>query len=237
MAALQEKQIRVVTIILGIVTAVLIGIIGFRLMSDSLVRAEDISPQNVAITEITQNSVRVKWSTQRETQSVIEYGTTPTSLTFFAPEAVKTKTHSVELNLLSGATTYYFQIRTADKKFDNGGVPWTFTTLSSDQQASITPGTEETVSTDLQPTSDTNAVTIFPSATTAVNVSKDTACVLAEYKVQFNTANKKYDQDDNGTVNFRDWSLCNAKNGLLAPSSTPTPTVSITPTVTPTPTP
>ena len=59
---------------------------------------------------------------------MVEYGTTPTALNFFAPEATKGKTHTLDLTLLSPNTTYYFDIRVGDKKYDNGGVPWSFTT-------------------------------------------------------------------------------------------------------------
>lgn len=225
---IKEKQIRIVTIVLGIVTTLLIGILGFKLLEGSLTRAEDIAPKNVAITEIQQNSVRIKWNTDRETQSVIEYGSTPTSLTFFAPESVKTKNHSVELNLLTASTTYYFQIRTGDKKFDNGGVPWTFTTLSNSQSSSSTTTT----------TPPTTPIT-SPSATltpTLGSQEKDTSCSLAVYKNYFGQNNPQYDQDGNGIINFRDWSVCNAINGKLTPSSTPTPSPSSSPSATPTPT-
>ncbi len=223
---IKEKQVRVITIVLGIVTTLLIGVLGFKLLEGSLTRAEDITPKNVAITEIQQNSVRVKWNTDRETQSVIEYGNTPTSLTFFAPESVKTKEHSVELNLLTAGTTYYFQIRTGDKKFDNGGVPWTFTTLAKDQ-------TTFSSQTSPSPTSSTAS----PSQTATPTLSsqqKDSSCSLSAYKNYFGQKNPVYDQDENGIINFRDWSVCYATNGKLAPSSTPSPSSS--PSATPTPT-
>jgi len=46
------------------------------------------------------------------------------------------------LTLLSPNTTYYFDIRVGDKKYDNGGVPWTFTTKSTEK--SIAPTAEIT---------------------------------------------------------------------------------------------
>ena len=223
MPALKEKQVRIATIILGSITALLVGVIGFQLVAGALVRAEDLSPKNLAITEITTSSARVKWSTDRETQSVIEYGTTPTSLTFFAPEATSVKDHSVELNLLNTGSTYYFQVRTGDKKYDNGGVPWTFTTASQNASAAVTTTPAESSSSGriLSPTS-----------------AKDTNCVSANYQTYSGTNNAQYDQDGNGIVNFRDWSLCSIKKNWLAPSSAPslTPTITLTP-LTPTTTP
>jgi len=74
---------------------------------------------------------------------VVEYGTTPTALNFFAPEPTKTKTHTIDLTLLSPNTTYYFDIRVGDTKYDNGGVPWTFTTKGIEASV-ITPSATPT---------------------------------------------------------------------------------------------
>jgi hypothetical protein len=76
--------------------------------------------------------VKISWATGVDTQAVIEYGTSPTALNFFAPEAQKGKNHSVDLTLLSPSSTYYFQVRIGDQKYDNGGVPWTFTTKGTE---------------------------------------------------------------------------------------------------------
>ncbi|MCA9372351.1 fibronectin type III domain-containing protein [Candidatus Woesebacteria bacterium] len=91
-------------------------------------RAFDSAPQNVSISHITKSSSVVSWATDRATQSVLEYGTSPTDLKSFAPEASSTKEHSVELTLLAPASTYYFSIRTGSRLYDNNGVPWSFTT-------------------------------------------------------------------------------------------------------------
>ncbi|MFA5770077.1 MAG: hypothetical protein WC894_01115, partial [Patescibacteria group bacterium] len=63
----------------------------------------------------------------------------PTALNFFAPESTKVKTHTIDLTLLSPSTTYYFDIRVGDTKYDNGGVPWTFTTKSAETSVVSTP--------------------------------------------------------------------------------------------------
>jgi hypothetical protein len=124
---LKDKTLlkKIGAIVLGIILFVIIVILGFQIFGT---RAADLEPRDVTIADITQNSATVSWTTGVETQAVIEYGTSPTALNFFAPEATRTKEHKIELTLLSPATTYYFQIRINDKKYDNGGVPWTFTT-------------------------------------------------------------------------------------------------------------
>jgi hypothetical protein len=116
-------------VIVGI--AVFIGlVVGYFAIFGT--RAADFEPRDVIVSNIEKNSVRATWATGVETQGIVEYGTTPTALNFFAPEATKTKTHTTDLTLLSPNTTYYFDVRVGDTKYDNGGVPWTFTTKGAE---------------------------------------------------------------------------------------------------------
>jgi hypothetical protein len=239
MFKLKVKQVRVVTYVLGAVAAILLGVLGFRFLGEYLTaKASDSAPKNLSITDITSNSAVVKWSTDQESQVVIEYGTTATALTFFAPEATRTKQHRVELNLLTEATTYYFQVKSGDKIFDNGGVPWTFTTLAAGEETdkekeatdaaeietTVEPTEKLTTTNEPEPTSSPSAtVSSSPSPTTdPATVTKDTECDLETYKTYFYTDNAEYDQDDNGVVNLRDWSLCSAKL-TVTPTEEPAP--------------
>lgn len=126
-----NKVVKFASIGIGVVIAGLLLVMGFNLLSGVFSRAADSAPQNVVVGDITTNSVKVNWTTDQEVISTVEYGTSPTALNFFAPEADKKKEHSVELTLLSPNTTYYFQINVGGDKHDNGGVPWTFTTKGS----------------------------------------------------------------------------------------------------------
>ncbi len=137
---------KIASITIGIVLAILIIILGFKLFQSVFTRAEDLIPQDVVVSDISENSAKLTWATAQETQGVVEYGTSPTALNFFAPEATKTKSHSVDLTLLSPGTTYYAQIRIGDKKYDNGGVPWTFTTKGTEQTLPSNPGPTSVVS-------------------------------------------------------------------------------------------
>ena len=132
------KITKIGSVVIGIVIAVILGVMALN-MGGVFTRASDVEPRDVVISDISQNNAKISWVTGIETQGIIEYGTTPTALNFFAPEAVKTKNHLIELTLLSSQTTYYFQIRIGDKKYDNGGVPWTFTTKGSQTQPAIQP--------------------------------------------------------------------------------------------------
>lgn len=125
---------KISAVVIGLIIFVLMVVLGFRIFGT---RAADTQPQDVVISNIERNSVRINWTTGVDTQGVIEYGTSATALNFFAPEAEKTKNHSVDLTLLSPTTTYYFVIRIGEKRYDNGGVPWTFTTKGVNDQPAV----------------------------------------------------------------------------------------------------
>lgn len=119
-------------LITGIVLTLVILVGGFMLVQGLPGRAADQQPRDVVVSDITSNSVKINYSTGAKTQGVIEYGVTPTALNLLAPESESDSNHEVELTLLSESTTYYFQISIGGKKFDNAGVPWTFSTKSAD---------------------------------------------------------------------------------------------------------
>lgn len=135
---------KAVAIVVGIAVFVVLVFGYFKIFGT---RAADFEPRDVIVSNIEKNSVRATWATGVDTQGVVEYGTTPTALNFFAPEATKTKTHTIDLTLLSPSTTYYFDIRIGDIKYDNGGVPWTFTTKGAETSVS-TPSAVPTQSLD-----------------------------------------------------------------------------------------
>lgn len=146
---MDHKQVRLISIGIGVVVAIVLIIVGFGLFQNVFTRAEDQAPRDVVVTDKTNNSAKISWVTGIENQGVIEYGTSLNQLNFFAPEAQKTKSHSVDLTLLSPNTTYYYVIRIGDKKYDNGGLAWTFTTNSS---AGTAGGVNPTTAVVIQPT-------------------------------------------------------------------------------------
>lgn len=115
-----------ISIILAVMAGA--GFFVFQFFQNTFTRASDSAPHAVDIVDITENSAQITWTTDRESQGVVEYGTSPTSLSFFAPEGEKTVKHTVSLTLLSDNTSYYFRIKVGDTTYDNAGVPWTFST-------------------------------------------------------------------------------------------------------------
>ena len=133
------KLVKIASIVIGVIISISLLIMGLRLFSNVFTRASDMEPRDVVVSDVNQNSTKISWATGVETQGVIEYGTTPTALNFFAPESTRTKSHEQELTLLSPNTTYYFQIRIGDHKYDNGGVPWTVSTRIVNQPTAAMP--------------------------------------------------------------------------------------------------
>jgi len=97
-----------------------------------MMQSTDIVPIDVKAIGITNNQATISWQTIGKSQGVVEYGTNSQTLNSYAPEVVSSKEHEVKLTLLASATTYYFQLRINDQVFDDGGVPWTFTTKTKD---------------------------------------------------------------------------------------------------------
>lgn len=182
------KPAKILSIVIGVLISFLIIFMGFRLMQKAFTRASDTIPRDVVVSELTGNSAKVGWSTDIESQGVIEYGTSPTALNFYAPEASRTKIHLVDLTLLSPNTTYYFQIRIGDTKADNGGVPWTFSTKTN-TNTNASPNTNNpqtivptsaiipTTSTQVVPTTANNQPTALPTQSVSIP-NTDSSAVL-----------------------------------------------------------
>jgi len=161
-------------LITGIVLAFVLLIGGFMLVQGLPGRAADEEPRDVVVSEITTNSATISFATGSRAQGVVEYGLSPTTLNLLAPESEPSTSHEVELTLLSEGTTYYFQISIGGKKYDNTGVPWTFSTKSGD---------------DLIPTSSALRPTTRPTSSTRVVVTnspstcQETSCERIKLKL------------------------------------------------------
>lgn len=126
----------------GIVSVVLAYLV-FGMIQGRFIRANDEQPQDVQITNVTGTTASIVWKTSIEVEGgVIQYGVSPAALGSFAPiEGEKSTSHTVDLSLLTPATTYYFQIVYGENKiFDNGGAPWTFVTKGDGEGEDVKTG-------------------------------------------------------------------------------------------------
>ena len=128
---------------IGTLISLVILVLAFGVIQNFFTRASGEIPQNVIVSEITENQAKVTWNTDIETLGKVNYGTSTNSLNFPYGETEKTKEHSVELTLLSPGTTYYFNIDIGGKVYDNGGIPWTFTTKEIQQTQAPIPTVEQ----------------------------------------------------------------------------------------------
>ena len=249
---------------IGIFAGIVVVIGGFLLVQNVFTKASDTAPRDVIINGITSNTAKVVWTTDQESQGVVEYGSSPTSLNLFAPENQKQKTHSVDVTLLSPSTSYYFQIRIGETKFDNGGVPWTFATKA--QQNGVTGSPTPAISATVAPVPSQTGVpsTITPTegsafgplsgSTLQVNPTVAPTQVINPTPTIYavptlpgyvcgETDCQKICQKIGITCSTQDWmrSGCVGKYTLgscsIAPTITPTPTITPIPTLTTTPTP
>lgn len=84
-------------------------------------------------------SAVITWSSDKETQGVVEYGTSPASLLLRAPEAAATTNHSVNLSPLKANTKYHFRIKVGEEIYDDNGIPFTFSTKGSAVATQVLP--------------------------------------------------------------------------------------------------
>lgn len=117
--------------IVGILIAIPLAIGAFFLTQGAMTRAGSVAPTDILVTKITDSSATISWTTDKESTGVVEYGTSPSQMVFFAPEATAKSQHSVELTLLQSKTPYYFIIRIGDTVYNKDGIPYTFTTKGS----------------------------------------------------------------------------------------------------------
>lgn len=124
-----KRRSRLLGIGVGVMLSfLLLAAVSTAYFSGIFVSASNDSPTELIIRNVSDTSAELYWTTQDETQGLIQYGTNPSELTLIAPEVTSGKEHIQVLTLLQPSTTYYFRIKIGEKEFDNGGVPWTFGT-------------------------------------------------------------------------------------------------------------
>lgn len=135
-----KKRSKLLGVGVGITLSVLLLVaVSTAYWSGIFVSAGNDAPTELIIRNVGDTSAEIYWTTQDETQGILQYGTNPTELTLIAPEVTSSKEHIQNLSLLQPASTYYFRIKVGDKEFDNGGLPWTFATKESGATASPEP--------------------------------------------------------------------------------------------------
>jgi len=195
------KNIKTIIIIIILILTGVLAVVGLNAAKNYLSGAAGGSePKNVRV-QADVKSASISWQTDKESQAVVEYGTTPASLLLRALENQSVTSHKVTLSPLKSGTTYYFRIRVGETIYDNNGIPFSFKTKSADEldstakSATVTPAVEK----QLTPTK---------AATDSALLEKVTTCVKTEFTAKFGTKDPAYDLDGNGVVNTGDWIKC-----------------------------
>ena len=104
--------------------------------------SQEITPKQVKITNVSENSFAVSWITDEQTNGFIQYGTGG-ELSFTAADdrdqlsggQGKFFTHHVTVRSLTPATNYFFKINSGGKTFDDNGQPYQIKTAPTIQGA------------------------------------------------------------------------------------------------------
>lgn len=93
----------------------------------------DFSPQDVVVSNVSDNSFTVSWVTGREALSFIKWGKTATNLDKKTDSANKNPSfiHSISVSGLTPNTNYFIKINSGGQDFDNGGNLWQISTGSA----------------------------------------------------------------------------------------------------------
>ncbi|OGM09840.1 hypothetical protein A2W13_01505 [Candidatus Woesebacteria bacterium RBG_16_36_11] len=103
-------------------------------------------PKDVRMTNITDSSFSVSWTTDKETGGFVSWGESEGRMDSVEEDELEENgfTHFVTIRGLSPTTTYYFKINSGANFYDNNGVPWQVTTgpvLNSITKANTISGT------------------------------------------------------------------------------------------------
>jgi len=85
-----------------------------------------IAPKNVRISNITDSSFTVSWTSTKNIAGFIAWGKSQSSLKNIEGDEIGESgyLHSVSIQGLTSSSTYYFKINSGGGDFDNNGVPW-----------------------------------------------------------------------------------------------------------------
>lgn len=140
------KKTKKLPTILGILILISGLIAGIFLINSKQVfklgaSAESI-PKNVKISNITDNSLTITWTTDTKTRGFIKWGKSSGSLSKVTLEEniEKEFIHSANLSAIDLNTDVFFEINSEGEDFDNNGIPWQSKTLQQkiDQGSPLT---------------------------------------------------------------------------------------------------
>ena len=100
----------------------------------------DVTPPVISAVQaanISTTSADIQWNTDEDSDSFVEYGTSPGSYTNSESDSAMVTSHSVTLSNLSPSTTYYYRVKSTDASNNTAtSAEYNFTTQSEQQMIS-----------------------------------------------------------------------------------------------------
>lgn len=128
--------------VLFVLAGIAAGVLNIRYSKEYRSSASgDITPKNVRITNITDSSFSVSWTTEKQTSGFVEYKKAGETNRVATDQIQNDFTHFVTIENLDPLTQYTFSIGSEDQTFDNSGTPWklkTGTKLTTDESIFVT---------------------------------------------------------------------------------------------------
>ncbi|NMB83048.1 MAG: hypothetical protein GYA14_14645, partial [Ignavibacteria bacterium] len=129
-----KKRLTIPTILgmIFLVVGVFAGVLLLRNVQMFRIGASgEATHKDIRISNITDNSVSISWTTDKASSGFINWGTSQGGIDKIVQEDVngqKYFSHLISLSGLEAKTKYYFKISSNGTLYDNVGIPWQFTT-------------------------------------------------------------------------------------------------------------
>lgn len=122
--------------ILGLIILVIGTFFGVYFLNQQQVfklgASADTMPKNLRMSNITDNSITVSWTTDKESLGFLMWGEIESKINSIEKESdIKSLAHSVTITSLTPQKRYFFKINSDGTEYDNEGIPWEVTTGAS----------------------------------------------------------------------------------------------------------
>lgn len=123
------RKIKKVPTIIAIIVLVVGTAIGVVLVQSRQIfrlgASPDIAPQDIRVSNITEGSFTLSWTTDKETVGAVLWGENQsTSQVALPPTTDPSTIHWVTVENLTAGKTYYYKIKSDNQEFDNSGIAW-----------------------------------------------------------------------------------------------------------------
>lgn len=89
------------------------------------------TPKDIRVSNVTDNSVTISWTTDKKTSGFLTWGNSQNNTGRVENEGADSQkyfSHNISLTGLTANTNYFYKINSDGTTFDNGSIPWQFTT-------------------------------------------------------------------------------------------------------------